>query len=146
MKLNNLPKPIKAFILKYLWFRHGIIYAYSVLDLDNSTDVRVVRDLWGYVGQTRQELQARHAQHMGMSSRYKTVAQPWSDLYPEVRVIWEGRCPDFMLDLIEMFYIKRRKPLYNYIHNTHNPRRITKYEAQFQRKQRDKLARMRRPW
>lgn len=146
MKLKDLPKPLQKWLLKWIIFRPAIVYAYSALNVAKSTDAITVRDLWAYIGQTRQELASRHAQHMGNSSRYKTVAQPWSDLYPEVRVVWQGRCPDFVLDLIEMWYIKRKKPLYNYIHNTHNPHRITKYEAKFQRSERDRLARMRRPW
>lgn len=146
MRVKDLPKPIRAFVLKYLWFRPAIVYAYSIIDLEKSSDEYLVRELWAYVGQTRQELASRHAQHMGNDSRYRGKAQPWSDLYPEVRIIWKGKCPDFILDLIEMYYIKRRKPLYNYIHNTRNPRRIPKYLAVQQRSDRDRLARMRRVW
>jgi hypothetical protein len=146
MKVKDLPKPIKNFILKFLWFRPAIVYAYSCLDLTRTTDTFIVRDLWAYVGQTRQELSSRHAQHMGNDPRYKGKAQPWSDLYPEVRIIWQGKCPNFILDLIEMYYIKKHRPLYNYIHNTTNTRRITKYDAVAQRRDRDRLARMRRTW
>lgn len=141
MKIYDLPKPLRNFILKFLWFRPGIIYAYSVLDFISQT-----REPWAYVGQTRQNLVERHNQHMGQSSRYKTHRQPWSDLYPEVRVVWQGKCPDFFLNLVEEFYIKKYKPLYNYIHNTKNARRITKIEAEYQRLQRDRLARTRRRW
>jgi len=146
MRVKDLPKPLAKFVCKFLWFRPAIVYAYSILDLDKSTETITVRDLWAYIGQTRQELASRHAQHMGNDLRYKGKAQPWSDLYPEVRVIWQGRCPDFVLDLIEMYYIKKRKPLFNYIHNTKNSRRIPKYEAQQQRRERERLARMRRIW
>ena len=146
MRVKDLPKPIRDFVIKYLWFRPALIYAYSCLDLEKSTSTRIVRNLWAYIGQTRQELASRHAQHMGYDSRFSTKGQPWADLYPEVRVIWQGRCPDFVLDFIEMYYIKRYKPLYNYIHNTRNPNRIPKHLATKQRNDRDRLARMRRPW
>lgn len=141
MRIKDLPKPIRDFIIKFLWFRPAIVYAYSCIDPMNG-----LREMWAYVGQTRQELASRHAQHMGNDARYKVKQQPWSDLYPEVRIVWQGRCPDFFLDLIEEFYIKRYKPVYNYIHNTKNPRRIPKYEAVKQRQDRDRLARMRRVW
>lgn len=67
----------------------------------------------------------------------RQVRQPWSDLYPEIRIVWQGKAPNFFLNLIEEYYIKRYKPVYNYIHNTKNPRRIPKYEAEDARKQRD---------
>lgn len=146
MRLKDLPKPIRNFILKYLWFRPAIVYAYSCLDPHKSNDTITVRNLWAYVGQTRQTLDARHAQHMGYDTRYKTKGQPWSDLYPDVRIEWQGRCPDFVLDLIEMYYIKKYKPLYNYMHNTRNPDRIEKYQAVKERQERDRLALMRRLW
>jgi hypothetical protein len=141
MRVKDLPKPLRNFVLKYLWFRPAIVYAYSTLEPDYHE-----REPWAYVGQTRQELASRHAQHMGYDRRYQTQAQPWSDLYPDIRIVWQGRVPDFLLDFIEMMYIKRYRPLYNYIHNTKNPRRITKVEAVKARKTRDRLARMRRPW
>jgi hypothetical protein len=141
MKLKDLPKPVRDFLLKYLWFRPGIVYAYSTLDPDTHK-----REPWSYIGQTRQALAARHAQHMGVDSRYQSQAQPWSDLYPDVRVVWKGRVPDFLLDFLEMLYIKKYLPLYNYMHNTKNPRRIPKHQAVKARKNRDRLARMRRPW
>lgn len=141
MRIKDLPKPIRLFILKYLWFRPGIIYAYSCIDPSTG-----LRELWAYVGQTRQQLIERHDQHMGQSTKYKTHRQPWSDLYPEVRIVWEGNCPGIILDLIEKYYIKRYRALYNYIHNTNNPRRITKPEAEYQRLQRDQLANARRIW
>lgn len=138
MKVKDLPKPIRHFIMKYLWFRPAIVYAYSVIDPERSTLTRLVRILWAYVGQTRQPLAVRHAQHMGFDTRYQNHAQPWSDLYPEVRIVWQGKCPDFALDLIEKYYIKRHKAVYNYMHNTKNPHRIPKYEAIEQRKRRDR--------
>jgi hypothetical protein len=140
MKINDLPRPIRNFIKKYLWFRPAIVYAYSCLD-----PATLLREWWAYVGQTRQELASRHAQHMGFDPRYKNHAQSWSDLYPEVRIVWQGKCPDFVLDLIEKYYIKRHKAIYNYIHNTKNPRRIPKYAAIEQRRQRDRLRGLRRP-
>jgi phenylalanine-4-hydroxylase len=146
MKVKDLPKPLRNWLWKWFVFRPAIVYAYSIIDLEQTTNAQLVRELWAYVGQTRQELISRHNQHMGIDNKYKTNRQPWSDLYPEIRIIWQGKCPNFVLDLIEMFYIKRRKPLFNYIHNTKNPRRITKFTAEYQRSQRDRLARMRRGW
>jgi hypothetical protein len=130
VKIKNLPRPVRNWLYKYVVFRPGIVYAFSCLD-----HVSGVRVYWAYVGQTRQELAARYNQHMGLD--YRQAAQPWSDLYPEIRIVWQGNCPDKMLDLIEKYYIKRKKATYNYIHNTRNPHRVTKYQAQAQRKDRD---------
>ncbi len=106
-------------------WRKGIIYAYSVIDPKTERRLR-----WGYVGKTRQMLVNRHNQHM------KT--QPWSDLYPEVRIVWEfSSCPDWWLTMFEKFTIKCTKPYYNYEYNTKNPRRVPKYEAVAQRQARD---------
>jgi len=132
MKVKELPRPVRNWLWKWIIFRPAIVYAYSCIDPKTG-----LREMWAYVGQTRQELMRRHAQHMGNDSYYKNKAQPWSDLYPDVRIVWQGKCPDFYLDLIEMFYIKRHKAVYNYIHNTRNPRRITKLQAQEQRRNRD---------
>jgi hypothetical protein len=130
VKIKSLPKPIQKWLYDYVIFRPGIVYAFSCLD--HFTAVRVE---WAYVGQTRQELASRYNQHMGLD--YRQPAQPWSDLYPEIRVVWQGKCPNKLLNLIEKYYIKRHKVLYNYIHNTNNPRRVTKYQAKAQRKERD---------
>ena len=132
MKVKDLPKPIRNFLWKYIWFRPAIVYAYSCLD-----PVTGLREWWAYVGQTRQELEARNNQHMGYDPRQ--LRQPWSDLYPEIRIAWQGKCPNFMLNLIEEYYIKRYKVVYNYIHNTKNPRRIPKYAAEKQRQERDRM-------
>lgn len=113
-------------------WKPGIVYAYSVLVYPFNGK----RERWGYVGQTRQELVARHNQHMGYDTRQP--AQSWSDLYPEIRIVYEFKfCPDWWLDFVEKWVIKLTFPLYNYIHNTKNPRRIPKYEAVAQRQQRD---------
>jgi hypothetical protein len=114
-----------------LGWRRGIIYAYSTLD-----PVTGKREHWAYVGQTRQELERRHAQHMGMTNRQKR--QPWSDLYPEIRIVFEfSSCPDWWLDWVEKIVIKFTYPRYNYIHNLKNPRRITKMDAEKDRQLRD---------
>ncbi len=141
MKVKDLPRPLRNFLYKYFVFRPAIVYAYSCIDLKSAS-----REMWAYVGQTRQLLSERHNQHMGTAVvRGKTTtAQSWSDLYPEVRIVWQGKCPDFILDLVEKYYIKRRKPLYNYIHNTRNPRRIPKYQAMMQRQERDRVRGLRK--
>lgn len=131
MKIKDLPKPIRNWLWKYVVFRPAIVYAYSTVDELEYID----RIWWAYIGQTRQQLMSRHNQHMGHDYRQKR--QPWSDLYPEIRIVWQGKCPDFFLDLIEEWHIKRRKPRYNYIHNTKNPNRITKYQAEGTRQYRD---------
>lgn len=115
-----------------LGWKRGIVYAYSVLEYPLTGK----REWWGYVGQTRQELVDRHNQHMGYDNRQE--AQPWSDLYPEIRVVVCYKyCPKWLLDLTEELIIKFKFPLYNYIHNTKNPRRIPKYQAVADRKQRN---------
>lgn len=119
-------------------WRKGIIYAYSTLD-----PLTGEREQWAYVGQTRQELALRHAQHMGFDKRQKH--QPWSDLYPEIRVVFEFRsCPDWWLDWVEKLVIKFTYPRYNYIHNLNNPNRITIPQAESARKERDRLGVLRR--
>lgn len=106
-------------------WRRGIIYAYSCID-----PVTRKRDDWAYVGKTRQLLAVRHEQHM--------AAQPWSDLYPEVRILFEFKsCPDWWLSFCEKFTIKCAKPTYNYEYNTKNPFRVPKYQALAERKARD---------
>ena len=116
-----------------LGWRRGIIYAYSTIDPRTGK-----RERWAYVGKTRQKLMSRHDQHM--------KSQPWSDLYPQVRVVWEfSSCPDWWLSLAEKWTIKYTRPLYNYEYNTKNSRRIPKYEAKSQRYDRDmQLRRSRR--
>jgi hypothetical protein len=143
MKINNLPKPIRSFIIKYLWFRPGIIYAYSCIHPYSAYDAR---EEWAYIGKTRQSLVTRHNQHMGLDGYRgkKPTHQPWSDLYPSIRVVREFKSPDVMLNLVEKFYIKTKKPLFNYMHNTKNPRRIELYQAVKDRSDRDYLRRPRR--
>jgi hypothetical protein len=114
-------------------WRRGIIYAYSTID-----PLTGQREHWAYVGQTRQELALRHAQHMGFDKRQKR--QPWSDLYPEIRVIFEFKsCPNWWLDLVEKLTIKFTYPMYNYIHNLNNPRRVDLRLAESSRRERDRI-------
>lgn len=108
-----------------LGWRRGIIYAYSCVDPATGQ-----REPWAYVGKTRQALVTRHNQHM--------ESQPWSDLYPQVRVIFNFEsCPDWWLRLAEKWTIKFTQPLYNYEYNTKNPRRVPKYQAVADRQKRD---------
>jgi hypothetical protein len=117
-------------------WRRGIIYAYSCIDPSTGK-----REKWAYVGQTRQELALRHAQHMGFDARQKR--QPWSDLYPEVRVVFEfNSCPNWWLNFVEKWTIKFTYPRYNYMHNLNNPRRVPLPEAERQRVDRDRLGRV----
>ena len=118
---------------KLLGWRPGIIYAYSGIH-----PIKGTRIDWIYVGKTRQKLESRHAQHMGYTKRQD--AQPWSDLYPSVRVVFYFKaCPEWWLNLVEKWTIKWTFPLFNYQHNLKNPRRIPKYEAVAQRVERDRL-------
>lgn len=115
-------------------WRRGIIYAYSCVDPRTGK-----RDHWAYVGKTRQQLARRHEQHI--------ASQPWSDLYPQVRVVFDFKsCPDWWLTLFEKYTIKLTRPAYNYEYNTKNSRRIPKYQAVKERSDRERLARMRRSW
>lgn len=115
-------------------WRRGIIYAYSTLDPKSGK-----REKWAYIGKTRQPLSKRHEQHL--------TSQPWSDLYPQVRVVFDfTSCPDWWLTLFEKYTIRFARPTYNYEYNTKNPHRVPLYRAQADRKTRDRLARMRRPW
>ena len=120
-------------------WRRGIIYAYSTVNPRTGK-----RERWSYVGLTRQELISRHNQHMGLDPRQKR--QPWSDLYPEVRIVFDFKhCPDWWLRLVEEITIKLTKPTYNYIHNTKNSGRVTKFQAEADRRSRD-LRRGRYVW
>lgn len=122
-------------------WRPGIVYAYSTIDPKTNRRVR-----WAYVGQTRQSLAVRHNQHMGFVKIWgKYKPQPWSDLYPEVRVVWQfDSCPNWWLTLFEKYTIKTMRPIYNYNYNTRNRRRIPLFTAIEQRKQRDRARRLRR--
>jgi hypothetical protein len=132
--IARLPKDLRKFLYKYFVFRPAIIYAFSCMD-----PLTGKREPWAYIGQSRQELIARYNQHMGLAGFKGKVAkaQPWSDLYPEIRIVWQGKCPDAFLDLIEEFNIKFHKPVYNYMHNLKNPRRVEMYAAVAQRRARD---------
>jgi hypothetical protein len=119
-----MAKPTRGAKRNFIW-RTGIIYAYSVLDPRTGE-----RDDWAYVGKTRQLLSSRHNQHMD--------SQPWSDLYPQVRVIFTfKRCPDWWLTFAEKSTIWYTRPTYNFEYNTRNPYRIPKYQAVKERADRD---------
>lgn len=66
------------------------------------------------------------------------ATQPWSDLYPEVRIIFEfEKCPDWWLTLVEKYTIWYTRPTYNYQFNLKNKFRIPLYRAVQDRKNRD---------
>ena len=82
---------------------------------------------------------------MGHTTRQKR--QPWSDLYPSIRVVFYFEyCPDWFLLFMEKWTIKIMKPTYNYIHNTKNRHRVPKYTAEAQRLERDRLRSRRSVW
>jgi hypothetical protein len=119
-----MAKPKRRAKRSYVW-RSGIIYAYSAIDPRTGK-----RDDWAYVGKTRQPLVRRHEQHI--------ASQPWSDLYPEIRIIFEfKKCPDFWLTMFEKYTIWYTRPTYNYEYNIRNPYRIPKYQAIKERADRD---------
>lgn len=71
--------------------------------------------------------------------------QPWSDLYPEVRIVFEFKyCPDWWLSLVEKYTIKCTRPTYNYEFNLKNKRRVPIPQARQDRKDRNRVARARR--
>lgn len=132
--MRHLPKKLRNWLYRYVIFRPGFIYAFSMLEYPYTGH----RTRWGYAGQTRQELIARYNQHMGAGYRGKVgKAQPWSDLSPEIRIVCKVNLPDFWLDLLEEIVIKWNNPVYNYVHNTTNRARVPLYVAQQQRKERD---------
>lgn len=137
--MKHLPKALRNWLYRYIVPRLGFIYAFSMLEYPFTGR----RERWGYAGQTRQELIARYDQHMGGGYRGKKgKAQPWSDLYPEIRIVFKVYLPDFWLDQLEKLVIKWNKPIYNYMHNKENHARIPLYVAQQHRKERD----LRRRW
>lgn len=104
--------------------RRGIVYGFWVVH--PLTGQRVL----GYVGQTRQALRAREAQHR--------AEQPWADTIvgPAV-VIAEGAWTNGELDAHEVRQIQALRPLYNIDHNRTNPNRILPWDAVAQRQARE---------
>jgi hypothetical protein len=119
--------------------RRGIVYGFYV------THPITGEVCWGYVGQTRQDLDDREDQHR--------ECQPWADtivgdarrdpitgrVYQAV-ILAQGDWDDTELDAREIGYINYLKPLYNIVANRSNPSRVKPWEAKKQRHQRDRAA------
>lgn len=110
--------------------RPGIIYGIDTWRIDPVT-WQVTRQVEvGYVGQTRQALEAREGQHL--------VAQPFSDvIVGRAYIIAQGMYTDAELDAAEKLHILTRLPRYNIEHNMGNPHRIPPWTAVAQRQARE---------
>lgn len=114
--------------------RPGIVYA-ILTKHDRTGKVGV-----GYIGQTRQALEARIAQHR--------MSQPWSDRIVRVMVVDRGDWTDAQLDRAEITAIRRgiivpevsrsrQRPWYNIDHNMDNRRRVKPWDAVRWRRERE---------
>jgi hypothetical protein len=104
--------------------RRGIVYGINVVHPSTG------RVMLGYVGQTRQTLEARETQHREV--------QPWADtIVGRAYVIEVGWWTDVELDAREVWHIHRWLPLYNIEHNMANPWRIPPWTAVEQRQARE---------
>src|SRR5215207_3167943 len=110
----------------------GLVYA---IDTINPATGQTVL---GYIGQTRQALADREAQHR--------ETQPWADLMPgPARIIWQGEPTDAELDTIEVEFIRELKPLYNFDGQEGADHAMPKWQAVEARHARDRRA-GREPW
>lgn len=112
--------------------RPGIVYGIITRDPDSG------RQLLGYVGQTRQQLDDRLRQHR--------ESQPWGDLIVKAFVIDRGTWSDSVLDREEQRHIKQgvsvrgrgpARPLYNIDHNRDFEGRVFPWDAIADRKTRE---------
>lgn len=120
--------------------RAGIVYVYETRRVDRrgmpADGVEV-----GYVGQTRQALEQRDAQHRGRRPNRNghLCPQPWSDLIVSVRVAERGVWDDARLDGREAHWIGSLRPRWNWELND-GPHRIGILEARAMRDVRDRAA------
>jgi hypothetical protein len=120
--------------------RRGIIYGFKVIH-----PVRPHTIVWGYVGQTRQRVSEREAQHRDVQPWADTIAGEWStDPVTGVRyqavVLDAGDWDDVEIDDWEQVWIDRLQPLYNILGNRRNPHRVKPWVAKRQRHTRDRAA------
>lgn len=112
--------------------RHGIVYGIVVRHRGQI--------YLGYVGQTRQKLEAREQQHREW--------QPWGDIIVgRAFVLAQGFWTDRELDTHEEFFIRHgvliegnacaTRPLYNIIHNTDNVARVLPWVVLAERHKRE---------
>jgi hypothetical protein len=72
----------------------------------------------GYIGQTRKRPYTKRIEE-------HRKLQPWGDLIVDSEVLWESdSVSDFWLTMMEMWYIKTRRPFHNDQLNRSNSRRI----------------------
>jgi hypothetical protein len=121
------------------WTLPGAIYAYRTRKSHAVLGLPIIGRHWGYVGQTRNE-RARHEEHLQGGGRYGKPAAPWSDLRPRRYVLFRAkRCPQWVLNLLELMFILILMPVYNEKLNKANPRRISRPRAARQRLIRGRL-------
>lgn len=136
--------PVAAWYHKWLKRRPGAVYEFEVVHPDT---VRLPRDEWrlvpGYVGKTRQHPDRRFKEHF-YGSTYGGKPQPpkdWADTVVGFRVVWQHPgTTGVWVGYREFRRIRRqsrRGLLYNVLHNTTNPDRISLRQAREQRAARD---------
>lgn len=119
------------------WRTPGEVYAYRTRKAGAFLRVPVVSYHWGYVGQSRRP-DIRHLEHTVGGGRYGKPPSSFSDLEPRRYVLFRmKRCPQWLLNGAEYFFIKVLLPVYNEKMNRGNPRRVSRKRAIRARARRD---------
>ncbi|MEU8158063.1 hypothetical protein AB0B94_30790 [Micromonospora sp. NPDC048986] len=112
--------------------RRSAVYGIPTLPVDSAGRVVPGPPVVGYIGQTAQTVKQREDQHR--------ETQPFGDvIFGGSWTIEEGYWTQAELDAKEEWYIRNgavlvpgqspQRPVYNYIHNTENPKRIEVWRA-----------------
>lgn len=118
------------------WMMPGAVYAYRVRKSHALFGLPFIGRHWGYVGQTR-NLTARDGEHLRGGGRYGKEPAPWSDLAPRRYILFRLKhCPQWLLNLMELIFIRILMPVYNEKLNRGNPRRISRRRARLHRERR----------
>lgn len=119
------------------WRTYGEVYAYRTRKPGALLRIPFVSFHWAYVGQTRNPAM-RHTEHTQGGGRYGKVSASWSDLEPRRFVLWSmKRCPQWLLNGAEFFFVKALQPVYNEKMNRPNLRRISRKRAAAARRRRE---------
>ncbi len=98
--------------------RRRSVYAYDVADLRHvDRPIRI-----GYVGKSSSHLKFRDGQHRADKDWAWAIV---GDIYP----LWQGDCGRIRLWVMEVWFIHRKRPLFNIQHNTGNPDRIPPWQV-----------------
>jgi hypothetical protein len=113
------------------------VYVYRTRKPGALLRVPVLSYHWAYVGQTRRP-DLRHGEHMNGGGRYGKPPASFSDLEPRRYVAFRmERCPQWLLNSAEYFFIKVLAPVYNDKMNRTNLRRVSRKRAIAARRRRN---------